>query len=66
MRTDFENLSDGDTITLHPNAENPLHKKPGQFMFQSGYFYSMTPGDEPGPDYYFGDVLAYNVGFEAP
>lgn len=65
MRTDFENLEDGARITLFPNALNPLHKKPVIATMQSGYF--LCDGSDPmdGPDYYFGDVLTYNDGFEA-
>lgn len=63
LRTDFENLSDGDRITLYPNERNPLHKKPMIATFQSGYFYCDDTNPMDGPDYYFGDVLAYNHGF---
>lgn len=63
MRTDFENLQDGERITLHPNAENLLHKKPVNAIFSSGYFYCDGSKPEDGPDYYFGDVLRYNDGF---
>jgi len=65
LRTDFENLSDGDRVVLYPNADNPLHKKPVTVTYSAGYFYSdnahLRP--DPGPDYYFGDVLKYNHGF---
>ena len=63
MRTDFENLTDGDAITLHPNASNPLHKKPVKATYADGYFYCEGSPPEEGPDYYFGDVLQYNDGF---
>ncbi len=63
MRTDFENLSDGQQITLHPTANNPLHKKPIKATFQSGYFHCEGTNPMDGPDYYFGDVLRYNQGF---
>lgn len=63
MRTDFETLKDGDRVTLHPNAENPLHKKPVNATFASGYFYCEGTNPADGPDYYFGDVLRYNQGF---
>ncbi|HUU97818.1 MAG TPA: hypothetical protein VM487_18945 [Phycisphaerae bacterium] len=72
MRTDFENLEDGQRIVLYPNADNPLHRKPVEVTFQRGYFYSDSAHLRayPGPDYYFGDVLRYNDGFtvceEAP
>lgn len=64
MRTDFENLQDGQRIRLIPNQSNPLYKKPVLATFSGGYFY--CDGSDPlaGPDYYFGDVLAYNEGFE--
>lgn len=64
MRTDFENLSDGARITLYPNAQNPLHKSPQVATYQSGYFYCDNDDPLDGPSYYFGDVLAYNHGFE--
>jgi len=63
MRTDFENLSDGDLVTLFPNATNPLHKTPTKATFAGGYFYCEGTDPHQGPDYYFGDVLAYNDGF---
>lgn len=63
MRTDIENLKDGDELTLHPNSINPLHKSPIKAVFSGGYF--MCEGSDPelGPDYYFRDVLMYNEGF---
>ena len=63
MRTDFDNLQDGDLVTLHPNAANPLHRKPIEAMYQSGYFYCQGTPPTEGPDYYLGDVLKYNDGF---
>lgn len=64
MRTDFQNLTDGDTVILQPNDANPIHKKPVKATFLSGYFYCEGSDPTLGPDYYFGDVLAYNDGFE--
>lgn len=66
MRTDFENLKDGERITLIPNASNPLHKKPVQTTHQSGFFHCDGSNPEDGPDYYFGDVRTYNDGFDSP
>lgn len=63
MRTDFENLRDGDAVTLFPNSSNPLHKKPVTAVFSSGYFFCEGSNPADGPDYYLGDVLAYNDGF---
>jgi hypothetical protein len=63
MRTDFESLSDGDRITLYPNASNPLHSAPVTATYASGYFYCEGTDPTEGPDYYFGDVLRYNEGF---
>lgn len=63
MRTDFENLSDGDVITLYPNGENLLHKRPVKATFSAGYFYCDGTNPTEGPDYYFGDVLRFNEGF---
>lgn len=64
MRTDFNNLEDGARIKIHPRPENPLHKKPVIATYSSGYFYCDDRDPFYGPDYYFGDVLAYNLGFE--
>lgn len=63
-RTDFETLEDGDKVTLFPNADNPLHKKPVKADFAGGYFYCEGTNPAEGPDYYFGDVLTFNHGFE--
>jgi hypothetical protein len=63
VRTDFENLQDGDRITLIPNGFNPLHKKPITATHSSGYFYCDGSDPENGPDYYFRDVSDYNAGF---
>ena len=64
MRTDFENLEDGQRIILHPNDDNPLHKSPTLATFQNGYFYCDGTPPEDGPDYYFRDVGQYNSGFD--
>lgn len=64
MRTDFENLQDGDRITLFPNSANPLHKRPKAATYSSGYFYCDGTSPIDGPDYYFTDVRAFNDGFE--
>lgn len=63
MRTDFHDLCDGDRVKLYPNTANPLHKSPVIATYSGGYFYcdGTTPAD--GPDYYLGDVAAYNDGF---
>lgn len=61
---DIETLEDGARVRLHPNSANPLHKKPIEATYQSGYFY--CDGSDPidGPDYYVGDVLALNDDIE--
>jgi hypothetical protein len=66
MRTDFENLEDGQRVILYPNASNPLHKRPVTATYQSGYFYCDGTDPTLGPDYYWRDVLVYNDGFETP
>ena len=63
MRTDFENLQDGDAIILHPNSDNPLHTLPIKATYSGGYFFCEGTDPLDGPDYYFGDVLAFNEGF---
>lgn len=64
MRTDFDNLQDGDRVTLFPNNANPLHKRAVAATYSNGYFYCDGSNPAGGPDYYWGDVLAYNDGFE--
>lgn len=64
MRTDFENIENYTRVTLYPNSANPLHKKPVQAFFSSGYFYCDGSSPADGPDYYFGDVLKFHDGFE--
>jgi hypothetical protein len=64
MNTNFDALADGTTITLHPRADNPLHKKPVKAVYSGGYFYSEGTPPEEGPDYYMGDVLTYCEGYE--
>ena len=63
MRSDFDNLEDGQQITLVPNEDNPLHSMPVKATYSAGYFYCEGSKPEDGPDYYMGDVLAYNLGF---
>ena len=64
MDIDFENLCDGQRVRLFPNNTNPLHKRPINATYQSGYFYCDGTPPAEGPDYYLGDVLAYNDGFQ--
>lgn len=64
MRTDFDNLQDGDRVMLFPNNANPLHKRATAATYSSGYFYCDGTNPLDGPDYYWGDVLTYNNGFE--
>jgi hypothetical protein len=63
MRTDFESLTDGARITLYPTPENPLHRKAVNATYQGGYFFCDGTNPMDGPDYYMGDVFAYNEGF---
>lgn len=63
MRTDFETLTDGANIVLHPNDQNPLHKKDVQATFSGGYFFCEGSDPMDGPDYYLGDVLTYCDGY---
>lgn len=64
MRTDFDNLQDGDRVMLFPNNANPLHKRATTATYSSGYFYCDGTSPANWPDYYWGDVLTYNNGFE--
>ena len=60
MRTDFENLEDGDRITLYPNDSNPLHNKPIVATHRHGYYYCDNTDPLEWPDYYFNDVAVYS------
>lgn len=53
-------LKDGDRVMLHPNASNPLHKRPVLASYQAGYFYCDGTDPMDGPDYYWNDVATYN------
>lgn len=64
MRTDFENIDQGQAVTLYPNERNMLHSKPVTALFSNGYFFCYGSNHEDGPDYYFGDVSKYNDGFD--
>lgn len=66
LREDFENLANGDRITIYPARDNPLHKKPVKATFSSGYFYCDDTPPTEGPDYYAGDILRWNEGFTKP
>lgn len=63
MFTNFDELNDGQKITLYPNEQNPLHKKPVRATYAGGYFFCQGTPPEQGPDYYLGDVLTYNEGY---
>ena len=63
MRTDFQNLANGDRITLYPRANNPLHKKPVTAIYDGRHFWCDGSDVVEGPDYYLGDVLTFNEGF---
>jgi len=64
MRYDFENLKDGDKIKIYPLPSNPLHKRAVNAEHHSGYFYCEGSSQYGGADYYLGDVLQFNHGFE--
>lgn len=64
MRTDFENLADGDRVLLYPNADNPIHNTPVWATYSGGYYYCDGTDPMNGPDYYFRDVVTFNNGFE--
>lgn len=55
---------DGIKVLLRPNANNPIHKQPVTAFYQSGYFYCEGSNPADGPDYYLGDVSAYNDSIE--
>ena len=65
MRTDFENLQDGQRVRLFPRPNNSLHKAPTVLTFDGRDFWSDDPKQvAKGPDYYLGDVLTFCEGFE--
>lgn len=64
MKTDFDMLADGQRVTLFPNSDNPLHKRPVNATYSGGYFFCDGSSPTDGPDYYLGDVLAFNHGYE--
>ena len=63
LRTDFENLHDGQRVRLFPAPSNPIHRAPVSATFSGGYFYCDGTPPTEGPDYYFGDILLYCKGF---
>lgn len=65
LETEVRTLRDGDSVLLFPNAANPLHKGPIKATYAGGYFYCEGSDPMDGPDYYFGDVLAYNHGWQS-
>jgi hypothetical protein len=64
MRTDFDQIEDGATVMLIPNASNPLHRSMVKATYAGGYFYCDGSPHEEGPDYYLGDVARYNAGWQ--
>lgn len=64
MNTDIRELENGERVILHPNADNPLHHRPVAAVYSDGYFYCEGTKPTDGPDYYFGDVLRWNQGWE--
>jgi hypothetical protein len=64
MRNDFEKLQNGARIKLIPNGNNPLHSQPVKCVYSDGFFYCDGSPYEEGPDYYIGDVLRYNDGYD--
>lgn len=64
MRRDFENIPNRTRVRLFPKPDNPLHKRPVEAMYISGYYVCDGSPMEAGPDYYFRDVAVYNEGFE--
>ena len=64
MREDFQNIEDGERVKLFPRKDNPLHKRPVEAVYSGGYFYCDGSPAHEGADYYLGDVLTFNQGFE--
>ena len=64
VRTDIENLQDYDVVKIYPRIDNPLHAGCVLADYMNGYFYCHTSKQEEWPDYYLGDFLKFNRGFE--
>ncbi len=62
---------DGSIVDWGPDKAGLLHvahqgyatEAEAEATYSSGYFYCKGTPPEEGPDYYMGDVLAYNDGF---
>lgn len=63
LQDNLEDLENGSVVILHPNKYNPIHKKPISATYQDGYFYCKGSDPLNGPDYYWGDILAYCHGW---
>lgn len=64
MRTDFENLEDGDVIILHPNDANPFSTtSPAEVVFYKKCFFDTCKPINERHDYDLSDVLEFNHGF---
>lgn len=64
MRTDFDQIDDGASVMLIPNANNPLHRSMTKAVYADGYFYCDGSNPVDGPDYYLGDVARYCTGWQ--
>lgn len=40
MRTDFDQIDDGASVMLIPNANNPLHRSMTKAVYANGYFHA--------------------------
>ncbi len=58
LRTDIENLKDGDKIRFKPKPLNPIHDKVTEATFSQGYFFL------DGFNYTDNEFLLLNEGFE--
>jgi hypothetical protein len=64
MMTDIDKLENGQRVKLFPLPGNPLHRVPVFATFSDGYFCCEGSNPYDGPDYYWGDILTYCLGFE--
>ena len=48
---------------MFPNGNNPLHSDCVVATYSDGYLYCKGSDPMGGPDYYWGDVFVYNLGF---
>lgn len=64
MRTDFENLPEGQVVILHPGEANFMHREPVRAERQGHYLFCDGSDHPDDADYTMADVSAYCRGWE--